>query len=122
VASHPIVHIEIPTESRERAGDFYSQVFDWNVQQMPEMIYATWQASGGPGGGFAPADGQMVQIGQVVAYIGTDDINGSLSKIEANGGKTVLGKTEIPGMGWFALFNDPAGNKLGLFEGNGQGQ
>jgi ferritin-like metal-binding protein YciE len=27
----------------------------------------------------------------------------------------LLPKTEIPGMGWYAIFADPTGNRLGLF-------
>jgi predicted enzyme related to lactoylglutathione lyase len=26
-------------------------------------------------------------------------------------------KTEIPGMGWYAIFSDPTGNRIGLFTG-----
>jgi hypothetical protein len=53
----------------------------------------------------------------VVVYIGTDDIEASLAKVEKLGGKTVTPKSEIPGMGWFALFTDPSGNLVGLFAG-----
>jgi predicted enzyme related to lactoylglutathione lyase len=45
------------------------------------------------------------------------DIDATLSRVEANGGKTVTGRTEIaPGMGSTALFADPLGNRLGLYE------
>jgi predicted enzyme related to lactoylglutathione lyase len=51
----------------------------------------------------------------VVIYIDTDDIDEMLGRIEAAGGKTLLPKTEIPGMGWFAFFADPTGNRIGLY-------
>jgi predicted enzyme related to lactoylglutathione lyase len=53
--------------------------------------------------------------GLVTVYVGTDDIAGTLAKVEKLGGKTYVPKTEIPGMGWFAIFSDPSGNKIGLY-------
>jgi len=52
-----------------------------------------------------------------VVYIGTGDINATLAEIEKHGGKTISPKTEIPGMGWFALFSDPGGNLVGIYTG-----
>jgi predicted enzyme related to lactoylglutathione lyase len=43
------------------------------------------------------------------------DIEVALKKRVALGGKALSPKTEIPGMGWFAFFADPNGNRLGLF-------
>lgn len=55
------------------------------------------------------------KAGEVLIYIGTDDIDASLAKITSLGGKTILPKTEIPQVGWWAVFADPTGNKIGLF-------
>jgi predicted enzyme related to lactoylglutathione lyase len=38
-----------------------------------------------------------------------------LEQVEAAGGSRFMPRTPIPGMGWFALFNDPQGNVVGLF-------
>jgi uncharacterized protein len=59
----------------------------------------------------------MYEAGDVVVYLETDDIDGLLKKIEAKDGKTHLKKTEIPGMGWFAFFADPTGNRMALYTG-----
>jgi len=35
---NPVVHFELPANDQKRAGDFYSSVFGWSVQQLgPEM-------------------------------------------------------------------------------------
>ena len=115
MANHPIVHVEFATTDREASGKFYSELFGWNVQQFPEMQYAMFSAEGGPGGGFATVDGQMINQGEVSVYVGTDDIDASLAKANELGGKTVVPKTEIPGYGNFAFFLDPSGTKVGLF-------
>jgi predicted enzyme related to lactoylglutathione lyase len=112
--SHPIVHIEIPAGDQQTAGDFYAKLFGWNVHHMPEMQYSTFAAEGGPGGGF-PAVGDMAKAGEVLIYVGTDDIDASLAQAESLGGKALAPKTEIPGIGWFGIFQDPTGNRIALF-------
>ena len=50
-------------------------------------------------------------------YVQVDDIEVSLGEIASIGGTTVVPRTEIPGTVTFALFTDPAGNMVGLVEG-----
>ena len=84
---------------------------------MPEMDYVTFGAKPGPAGGFNVVDNQMTKAGDVLIYIQTGDIETTLNKIESLGGQTLLPKTEIPTIGWFAVFTDPTGNRVGLFTG-----
>lgn len=116
MSEHHVVHIEFAASDLAAAGTFYRDVFDWKIEQMPEMNYATFETGNNVGGGFNPVADDY-PAGTVIVYISTGDIDASLAKIEASGGKTVTPKTEIPGMGWFALFNDPTGNLVGLFTG-----
>ena len=118
VASHPIVHIEIPDANSSAAGKFYSDVFDWQIEVDQAYNYVQFRSEGGPGGGFVePAEGNPVEYkpDRLLVYIATDDIDATLAAIEAHGGKTVRPKTEIPHVGWWAVFNDPTGNQLALF-------
>ncbi len=116
MSKHPIVHIEFSAEDPLAAAKFYSDVFGWKTEHMPEMNYVTFDAEGGPGGGFNPI-GEQVKPGDVFVYVATGDIEATLAKAESLGGKTITPKTEIPGVGWFALFSDPTGNTVGLFAG-----
>jgi predicted enzyme related to lactoylglutathione lyase len=113
MSQHPIVHIEIAAKDREAAGKFYSDVFGWKVQQLPEMNYATFEAEGGPGGGFNPVENN--QPTPVMIYIDTDDIDATMQKIQQLGGKLVRPTDDVPGMGQFAFFSDPSGNVLALW-------
>lgn len=117
--SHPIVHIELSSHDRAESAKFYTNVFGWEIQDMPEMNYATFSAEGGPGGGFNPIQ-EDYPAGTVVVYIHSDDIEDTLQKIEANGGQTVVPKSEIPQTGYFALFKDPTGNLVGLYSDLGE--
>ena len=118
MSNHPIVHIEIPGSDTSAASKFYGDAFGWKIEHAPDFDYYMFQAEGGPGGGFVKPGteaGYEQKAGEVLIYIGTDDIEASLAKVQSLGGKVVLPKTEIPQTGWFAVFNDPAGNKIGLF-------
>jgi predicted enzyme related to lactoylglutathione lyase len=116
MASHPIVHIEFPAANSAAAGSFYAELFGWRVRQRPELGgYAYFEADGGLGGGFPQVDGQMVTPGNVLVYVGTDDIEATLARAEQLGGSRVVPKTKIPPLGWFAVFADPTGNRVALF-------
>ncbi|WP_165423891.1 VOC family protein [Ktedonosporobacter rubrisoli] len=115
MTEHSISHIEIPAANPNEAGTFYHDVFDWQTATNQEHNYVKFQAAGGLGGGFAGPGEPTYKPDRLMVYIQTDDIDTTLAKIEAHGGKTVLPKTEIPHVGWWAIFSDPAGNHLGLF-------
>jgi len=81
---------------------------------MPEMNYTMWEDGSGSGGGF-PQVSEENPAGQVLVYIASDDIDADLQHVEKLGGKVLREKTEIPGMGWFGVFQDPTGNVLALY-------
>lgn len=117
MADHPIVHVDFSAQNPEEAGKFYADLFGWSIRSMPEFDYVTFQPESGPGGGFMKPDNEMYNAGDVIVYVETDDIEASLARAESLGGKTLLSKTEIPGIGWFAFFSDPTGNRVGLYTG-----
>jgi uncharacterized protein len=110
-----IGHIEIPARGRADLAKFYAEMFGWTIQPMDDKgaKYTVWQA-GNMRGGFPDVD-EDNQPGDVIIYIDSDDIEADLKKIEAGGGRTLLGKTEIPGVAWYAQFADPTGNRMALY-------
>ena len=116
MSKHPVVHIEIAAKDPKATGQFYAQAFGWETTTDPNFDYVMFDDKPGPGGGFPKVDNEMYKPGDVVVYIDSDDIDASLKQIVALGGKALSPKTEIPGMGWFAFFADPNGNRLALFQ------
>ncbi len=49
-------------------------------------------------------------------YVSVDDLRASLEKAEELGGKKVVEPMPIPAVGTFAMFQDPDGVVIGLFE------
>ena len=53
---------------------------------------------------------------ETVVYFGVDDINATMAKVTANGGKIHAPRFTVPGVVILGLFTDPAGNRVGLVE------
>jgi predicted enzyme related to lactoylglutathione lyase len=108
-----VVHVEIHSNAPEKTKAFLKDVFNWKFQDMPEMNYSMFEAPSAPGGGLQKAENLPAGI---INYILSEDIDGTLKKIQSSGGAVVMPKAEIPGMGWFAVFQDPTGITLALYE------
>ena len=95
-----VVHVEIPAANGEAAGKFYAGLFGWKLQHIPDMNYTLWEAADGTGGGF-PQISKENPAGQVLVYIGSDDIETDLMNVEKLGGKILYKKQRSPVLaGW----------------------
>ena len=113
----PVVHWEFWSEDPEKISDFYKKVFDWGIRHIPEMKYHVVETGGkgGINGGIMkPMKGPWP--GKLAFYIDVDDIDAFANKIKSAGGKIVSEKMDVPGVGQFALFEDPDGRVLGIWK------
>lgn len=115
----PVVHWELWSQNPDKASEFYSKAFDWKItaQDMGPMQYwpvDTENEAGINGGIMKPNAGPVP--GNMCFYILVDDLDVALERIERAGGKAVMPRTEVPGVGAFALFEDPDGRVNGVFE------
>ncbi len=112
----PVVHWELWSENPEKISKFYQQVFDWQIQHSPELNYYLVQTggTGGINGGIMkPQKGPWP--GKLAFYIDVDDLDAYAKKIKQAGGKIVVDKMEVPGVGQLSLFEDPDGRVLGMW-------
>ena len=119
MTGYPLTHLEISASDPQAAGKFYSALFGWKLEVDPTFDYVQFVPPSGPGGAFPKVDGEIFKPGVIIPYIHADDIEAVLAKAETLGGKTLVPKSEIPGIGWFAHFTDPTGNRIGLYTGMG---
>ena len=115
--------VEIPTIDFPRAVTFYQTILNTSIEEI-NMDGALM--------GLFPSDGETVSValinsnqyktsmdGSVVYFNAGDDLQIVLDKIKANGGKIIVPKTDIgSGMGFYGMFMDTEGNKLGLHSKN----
>ena len=120
-----VVHFEIPADDEGRARDFYRSVFDWQLQEMPDMQYTLVRTTDVDEKTQLPTEPGAINGGLMkrsdatpapVLTVDVESIDDSLKQIESAGGSTVTPRTEIPGMGAFAYFKDTEGNVVGLWE------
>jgi predicted enzyme related to lactoylglutathione lyase len=106
----PVVHFELYGPNAEGLRSFYADVFDWEVHADESIDYAMIHTNAGNGidGGIGRGDARVNVVIEV------DDLQATLDRVEALGGKTVTPVTEIPGVVTFAEFQDPQGNVLGI--------
>jgi predicted enzyme related to lactoylglutathione lyase len=118
-----VIHFEIHAENPERAVEFYSQVFGWNIYKWEGsveywLIETGQEGTPGINGGIIKRKGEL--DGQaVIAYVCTIDVPNAdefAIKVEKNGGQIVIPKNAIPGVGWLVYCKDTEGNIFGIMQ------
>ena len=113
---------EIPVTDFDRAKNFYSAIYDFDMPEMPmgnqRMGFLLHDRDkGGIGGAIVFGEGYTPSATGTKVYLNTGaDLNTVLNRVEAAGGKVVVPKMALPpGMGHIAFINDTEGNLVGLF-------
>jgi predicted enzyme related to lactoylglutathione lyase len=115
-----ICYVEIPAPDIEKAGSFYASVFGWQIKPSTLSDTPYWEFRTGDG----QLTGGLVQerpavTGGTVLYLKVESIDATLASIVASGGTVTMPKAEIGGgHGFSAFFEDPNGNRLGLYAVN----
>ena len=113
----PVVHWELWSEDPARVADFYEKVFAWNIRAIPELNYRLVETGGqgGINGGIMkPQAGPWPA--KLAFYIYVDDIDRYNEKVHQAGGKILVEKMDVPGVGQLSLFEDPDGRVLGMWK------
>ena len=113
----PVVHWELWSKDPEKISDFYGKVFGWKIQHVPELNYRMVETGGegGINGGIMkPQDGPWP--GNMAFYIDVDDLTAYAEKVRAAGGRMIVERMEVPGVGALSLFEDPDGRVLGMWK------
>lgn len=125
---NPVVHFEMPAENRKRMSAFYSKAFGWQTKQLGSdmgdyVLVTTSEAdpSGRPkapgtinGGFYSKTADPFSQHPSVV--IAVEDIEKSIQKVEAAGGKIHGQPYDIPGVGRYVSIIDTEGNRVSILQ------
>jgi predicted enzyme related to lactoylglutathione lyase len=115
-----VAFFEIPATNFERAVRFYETVLninlsamDWNTEKMAFFPEENGKCPGSISWAkdFNPSnDGVLISLH-------VDNMEAAMDTIEKNGGKVTRPKTKIEAenMGYFSLFIDSEGNRVGLY-------
>ena len=115
-----ISYLDFSADDPDRAVNFYSKVFGWQINKW-DGPKEYWEIKTGepnePGidGGLSKRE----RIGDwTTPFINVPSIDQYIDKIESNGGKIIQPKTSIPSIGYTLFVKDTESNTIGLFEEN----
>ena len=126
------MHFEIHAGDPERAANFYSQLFGWEITKWDSPV-DYWLVSTGtepPGieGAILRRMGENPDPQEptpVIAYVCTvdvEDVDEMIDKAKKLGGVEALGKIEVPGVGWQVYYKDTESNIFGMVQAMTQPQ
>ena len=124
MVDHTVVHFEIPADDVEKLSNFYRKLFNWKIINMPgpteyygiQTVPVDEQGMplrNGVNGGMMKRQNPEHKP---VNYINVESVDEYSKKIEELGGRIVVPKMEVPGVGWWALAIDPDGNQFAIME------
>jgi predicted enzyme related to lactoylglutathione lyase len=110
---------EIPVMDLERATKFYEKVFDVKLttEEMNGMTLAMFpfeQKMPGAAGALVKASSYEPSHAGSVVYFSVSDVDETLRRAVAYGGKILMPKTAIGQYGFIAQYEDTEGNRLAL--------
>jgi predicted enzyme related to lactoylglutathione lyase len=109
--SSPVVHWEIGGRDLDALTTFYRELFGWEPTGF-DADYRLVDLHEGIGGGLMRCRDGMPAY--VTIYVAVDDLDTTLARVKDLGGTPLVPPTPIPGVGAFALFQDPEGNTIGI--------
>jgi predicted enzyme related to lactoylglutathione lyase len=99
------------------AFDFYSGQFGWETLQEMDMgpmgTYRIFGKDGVQMGGMMNKP-DNVSVSAWGYYVNVDGLDAAVARIDANGGKVVMGPMEVPGGSWVCQAVDPQGAHFAL--------
>ena len=109
-----ICHIIIPSKDYQRSKNFFEKVFGWKVEEQPGASSLDVLPPSRKG----PSAELNSEEEVVVPSIYTSNIEAKLKLIEEFGGKKLKDRTPVgkeAEYGYYAIFEDPHGNKMCLY-------
>lgn len=103
---------ELLVDNVESAISFYTEVIGWEIEsmEMPQGKYHVLKANGVPVGGIMAKPKGCEQIpDHWGTYITVDNVDKTLAKAEAAGGKAVYPPMDLPGVGRMCAISDKGG-------------
>jgi predicted enzyme related to lactoylglutathione lyase len=120
-----IVHFEIPAEDVQKLKSFYEKLFGWKIIHTDSVGMDYWLIQTVPtdekgmltrpgvNGSMYKKDNEMQKP---TNWVSVPNLDESIKKLKKLGGKIIIDKMEVPGVGWTALGLDPEGNQVGMLQ------
>ncbi len=112
---NPFCHFELMVSDVEKTKAFYGKVFNWTFNDTHMEGYTLIDTGTPPGGGLMKKPDEDPTF-SMKSYFQVESVEETVKKVEEAGGTIVVPRTEIPNIGFFAMFLDPDQICIGAFE------
>ncbi|HJQ38373.1 MAG TPA: VOC family protein [Thermoanaerobaculia bacterium] len=111
----PVVQFQIVAKDPDALARFYAAMFGWRVRTDNALGYRELSTGSDRGisGGIWPSPPEGHNLMQL--FIEVADIDASIEKALAHGGKVIVPKSVLPDGDALAIVLDPAGLSFGLY-------
>lgn len=129
---NPVMNFEIVGTDTNSLHQFYSNVFNWKINEYEEGYY--WFETGSEsdngieGHIFPPNDEIPLEDGiefsnNITIYVTVNDINSTIKQVQSLGGVILMKPVVVSDKGQqLAMFLDPSGNRIGLYQDGNENQ
>jgi uncharacterized protein len=110
---------ELGTRDTEKAGEFYTNVFGWTKVPFPgsPVEYTIFNNGDRGNGGMYEITAEMGPVPpHWLVYFAVDDCDAKVQKVTELGGSVMKPPDDIPGIGRFAIVNDPQGAAFAIIK------
>ena len=117
IAQRP-VWVDLSTAEADRSRNFYSKLFGWQIDVNPDPQYGGYGRATSKGldaAGITPTQSKD-QPTAWNFYIGTDDVEATATEVEKAGGKIAMAPMDVGDQGRMAVFQDPAGAYISVWQ------
>ncbi len=122
-----IIHFEIPADNLEKLKEFYEGLFGWKIVKSPAGFMEYWIIQTVP----TDENGMLLRPGvnggmyrkqgrdsMPLNYVAVEDIDKAIGDVAKLGGRIIIGKQTVPGIGYTASIRDPEGNPIAMIQPN----
>jgi predicted enzyme related to lactoylglutathione lyase len=121
-----VAHFEIYANDPKKLGRFYTDLFDWSLDPVPDMDYtlvktvetdakgAASQAGGINGGLMKRPKGYDTHAW--LSYVNVESLDATIERAQKLGARVMKQRQAVPNMGWFAMLVDIEGNPFAIWQ------
>ncbi|GAB5524409.1 MAG: VOC family protein [Roseivirga sp.] len=119
-----IQNFQIPVTDFKRAHTFYNTLMGYELEtleyQGAQLAFFKCESKGGVSGSLIKSEGLTPSTSGTMVYLHAgDNMEPYLERASTTGANIIVQKTQLgPGMGFFAIFDDCEGNRVGLYSNN----
>ena len=111
---------ELATKDIDKAADFYTQMFGWEIAQskVTPMAYQEIHMDGAAKGGMMQIDENWPPgvPSHWQSYVAVENADETCEKIKSNGGTVRHGPFDAPNIGRMAMCGDPSGAAFAIIQ------